>query len=1065
MNPSTLEPLDSLAKERRKHAIGIALATVAAGLPAIAGILALFDTRFTWQPAVRIFLVAALVTTSLVFLLRRLRAASGHDPMEAARTVESAHPGIGQKLRTALDISRRQPDPASPEADDFRKRLLSETGESLRHLPLRSLVPKRAFHVRLGSALAVLAALMVVSLLWGDFRHALKRFACPHLDLTYTRIEWRVLPKSYDESHPPRLEFTVAGRAARPELSVRQPGGDWETAALTNRHDGRTWDVILSGKTSDLEVKVRAGDTRSGVLPIVWRPVPKLIDSHATVSFPDYTGLDEETSPGGDVHCVEGSTAGWSFTFAIAPRRVTWSIGGEEAVELPSGDGGTSYTVSSEVKIGKTHGELAIFDDDGEKSDAWRFEIEGIADRLPEIGILEPAGDLELISTAELPIRIRATDDFGVAEIGLILDAGGERRWVLETVVDERNQRQVSELVSLMLEQIPLEITDNVRIHAYALDHKPRGGPRAVSPLLAIDIRQFKIRWYYNEGGGGMGSAAAAEALMRLDQIIGVQRGVLSDLFSTRESFRGSVPPEVLESAAALSGRESELSENTAELEAFWVEEDEIPADDIALLGTAASQMAEAAGLIETPDLDNGFVSADRALSTLLRLRKEIVRILTNSQSPDSGQEPPAPPLASLAEEARRLAAEERDVADQLPPDAPSGNQLAALLRQQEVALADIGELYARLVDHPERSEGALRLMDESEKAAAMADSLLRSEEPAAASPALAEAERSLLDLAIFLESLDLQRLSDTLRELADNAERASRAEQEEAGAREDGSPQGGSPGQTAENAARAAGLAGEILEELAEKAGGQNSPGDGESERSAAEAALEVLRERTDPAGLAEELGALAERQREGEGDDDGDGLTAGASQRLGEMVREFREAAAALDASRLAELNRAREEAGALREALAEEGREEGEGSGDGEESGEGGKGEPASNDGEGQDPGEGDGRGGGGQEDDVDGAPGRMTELDRFAGTIDNLRDEGGLGRLVTPLRSAPFDRSAIPLVDAADVRLQELIELIPSDPGVFSARGKPPEASRRDIEAYFRDLSDDFGDEDW
>ena len=69
------------------------------------------------------------------------------------------------------------------------------------------------------------------------------------------------------------------------------------------------------------------------------------------------------------------------------------------------------------------------------------------------------------------------------------------------------------------------------------------------------------------------------------------------------------------------------------------------------------------------------------------------------------------------------------------------------------------------------------------------------------------------------------------------------------------------------------------------------------------------------------------------------------------------------------------------------------------------------------------------------------------------------------MVLPLRAAPFDRGTIPLVDAADARLKELIDRIPTDTGLASARGKLPEESRREIEDYFRDLSDDFGGEVW
>ena len=88
-----------------------------------------------------------------------------------------------------------------------------------------------------------------------------------------------------------------------------------------------------------------------------------------------------------------------------------------------------------------------------------------------------------------------------------------------------------------------------------------------------------------------------------------------------------------------------------------------------------------------------------------------------------------------------------------------------------------------------------------------------------------------------------------------------------------------------------------------------------------------------------------------------------------------------------------------------------------------------------------------------------------LGRFADTLERIRDEEGLSRMVMPLRASAFDRSAIPLVEHADQRIQELIDRIPTDPGIVSARGKLPEESRREIEDYFRDLSDDFGGEVW
>ena len=1163
MNPSSpvLAPLASLANARRRHARGIAIAGIIAAMVAVAGVVAALDVWMEWKSPFRSALVAAIATVSLVLLAKRLRLAKRHDSMEAARVIEEAHPEIGQKLRTALEVSAR---PAAKDADGayFTNRLMTETSKELTDAPLSKLVPAKQLWGRRALALAAFAGVALVALMWGDYRHAVKRILQPYRDLTYTTVEWKSLPKGFDERHPPRLEFTVNGRATQPELLVRQNGKDWKPVELTRREDGKTWDVVFTGKTADIEVKVVAGDAKVEEKTIAYRPLPKLLESKAIIAYPEYTGLEPETVAGGDIRTVEGSAATWDFTFNVRPDRITWSIGGETPVELSAKEGAT-YSISSEVKVGKAQGELAIYHADGERLDAWRFEVEGVVDKLPVVEIVEPTKDLELISTAEMPIRIRAKDDFGVAEIGLVLDAAGERRWIVETVIDAKNQRQVNEIAQMMLDQIPLKITDNVRIHAYALDHKPRGGPRAVSPLRSVDIKQFQMRWFYANGEGGgeeeeePDSEAVSDAIMKLDELIGSQRDILSDVFQTKESYRSNLTPEALSKTADQATREQELASETQRTAMDWEQSGELPADDVALLGTAGIQMAEAAGFLEMPELVKGFNTADRALSTLLQLRKELMKIIGKKGKKPDKPEPPPPPLAELAKEARRIAGEEKDVASQISPEAAEGNNIESTRRQQEVALADTGELFAKLVDHPERTDGALRLMDEAEKAVAKADKTLRSDTPTNASPELGVAEQDLLDFAIFLESMDLQKLSDTLRKLADNAEKNAKEQQKadqpapgegkkpgespgegEAQTKAEGKGKGqgqgqgegegqgqgegkGEPkdqataandgkGQAAAKAAQSTDLTNKILEELANKAAAnQAAQEDPEAAKTPASAALEAVKKSTDVAQLAKDLEALAKAQKEEQGQGTAE-QQAALAERLGAMAREFRDTAASLDASLLAELNKAREQAAELKKDLAKQGDGKTPGKGEGDKPGDGkgavaakegagkgqGEGDQPGKEGEGKGPGEGekpgegkgegegqgqgemaskDGKGQGGMGDkpgDKKGSGGNSDKdgpggpaLGRFADTLERIRDEGGVGRMVFPLRAAPFDRSTIPLVEAADQRLKELIDRIPSEGGIASSRGKLPEESRREIEDYFRDLSDDFGGEVW
>ena len=51
--------------------------------------------------------------------------------------------------------------------------------------------------------------------------------------------------------------------------------------------------------------------------------------------------------------------------------------------------------------------------------------------------------------------------------------------------------KQAAEMATAFLEKYPLTLNDSLLVYAYATDRKPRGGARIVSPLAAVDVREF----------------------------------------------------------------------------------------------------------------------------------------------------------------------------------------------------------------------------------------------------------------------------------------------------------------------------------------------------------------------------------------------------------------------------------------------------------------------------------------------------------------------------------------------------------------------------------------------
>ncbi len=1191
MNRTTLPPIDSLARARRNYAAAIAVAlTITTGLLILAA-LAGIDLLWPIGQDVRIILATGgivLFVTWILFPSRQRWQRS--TPHAAARAMEAARPEFGQQFRTALEVAERSA-VASPEEEFFAEHLIAEARAALNRVSWSGLIPRMRLVACLGAGSVVAAALVLSATQWPEFRFALTRFLLPGLPNTYTGLAWTVAPKSFDDRHPPRFELRIERRLAEPVLYVREYGGEWVRTSMTALPDGRTWDIVLTGRTADLEMYAEAGDARTKTLDVKFEPIAKLTATRVHLEYPEYTGLPPADREKGDVSVVEDTHVSWQFTFNVVPKRLEWRIGSETPQELTV-DGATK-SVSVDWTAGASHENavISVLDASGEAIDSWHFIAEGFADALPKVEILEPGQDREATSVSEIPVRIRAKDDFGISEIGLILEAAGEREWVLEKVIPDRRQREVTEIATVSLEKIPLTLRDNVRIYAYALDHKARGGPRAVSALRSIDIRQFKKRWMFMEAGGMLNIPKISKSLAQLGQLISKQRGIVSDTFLLRESTR-SVGAAVTSSARPIAQRESAAAEEADQIHEQWLDAGAVPRDDITLLDTAGMQMNEAAdslGLKAQANLDVGFRTADRALSTLLQLRKALITLLMKAQGAEDGQksEEQMRALADLAREAERLAHEEHDVRGQLAPEVAAGTNIEATRRQQEIVVNDGGELYAALVDHPQSIEGAIRLMGEAEKAYRDADQTLHGSKPTDATSALETAEQRLLDVAKFLRAMELNNVSETLAMLARDAEKDAQATQNPSESKNpspgasgsgkpsaskdskdskdspstdgqektaksdpakdgqsnpDGKPQTAQEKakQSAEQAARDTTLADEILAGLAEKAGQTKQAADSEAPPSDFNQTLgqrlAELREKIGAGKLAEELDKLA-KSPSPDAAEDGKARSDAAG-KLDAMAGNFRDAAKTIDAARSALLALAQAQADQLKKQLGgadpkgenkadgsdgkdgDKGKAKGKGKGDGKQPGKDGAGKNGEGkDGAGEKAGEQPGKGGGdkpgdqrmannsqaeqkngakgggnrpngqakgnasdagadekppgdtkangsggisGNTDKAKEGPGGQA-MGRFAQTLRDIGDNRLHELSIRLLNNGSFSRDAIPTIDEAVERIGELLSALPAANAPIAASGAPPEARRREVEDYFRNLSDDFAGE--
>ncbi|QIF02292.1 hypothetical protein [Roseimicrobium sp. ORNL1] len=1150
-------PLHDLFDQAPVHAIvrrrgfinrTTAVVSGAALLLGVVLLLALRDIEAAWSESLRLCLISVAAASALVLAVWLwLSGRKGNDAHTVVREMEAAHPASGQQLRTAWEVAQR--DAATSPTDEhkhFTNRLLTEAQQQMNSRGWESLAPS-ARMVRGMAVCVFLAALMLITA-WNspEFRTALHRIAMPLGAPTYTTAEWQSPPTHYDDRHPPRVAVLLSGRAAMPELHVRESGStEWQTHPLNALAEGRTYDAVLTGMTGDIELRVTAGDGASPMQVVKYRSIPRLEEAKVAIRFPDYTGQAPEERQGADASVVEGSTLDWSFRFNTPPDRVEWTLASDTSTpeKLPLKHDGPTVQASWKAPLGKYVGVLTIYDHEGATIDSWRYEVVGAVDKLPTVELLEPVKDRQATCVTELPVRIRARDDFGVAEVGLIMEAAGQTLWTLEKVITEKDQRDISELTRAMLETVPLTLRDNVKLYAYALDHKPRGGPRSVSPLRCIDIRDFKK--LEMQAGGEKPPPMEKQQFAKLNQLIRAQRVVVSDCHVLKEDAKNEQAEGIVPRCQETDVKQQDVIAKTNELYAVWDKLPSVPRDDLALLLTAAAQMGDTSRYLARMLTEQAHPASDRALASLLQIRKHLILIHSpfgEEDDVDEEDDSKPKPLEELAKEAERLANEEKSVREQIATgERKATAPLESSRRQQEVAATDGGELFSAIVAHPKKNEQMLKLMAASERFMREADERLHTKEHVTAQQPLADAEHQLRDLADFIRAMVEERLAETLKQMAGKAQSDSKKSGEGKGKGDgqgkgsgegEGSGQGKRAGEKQEEvatnnknedkqkkqaeqqalkeAARNAGLADEILKALAELAAeggkgdsegpGKNGKQEGAGTGGLSAAELAALRARAGTEALSKDLKQLTAgngsgktgdgKQQPAEGGTAGDGTKPGAgtstkpgdgqqpgagapdgkdiAARLDKMAKALNAEAARLNATRLAHLADVREKAKGLRDKAAKEAEaartaEEqrlierllAQGMQPGQTVNINGKKItiPAQ-----AMPGKGSGVG----TENKEGKPGPGTpraDIERFALEAQRLGD-GTISGLANQLATG------VPLVPAFDgiiERLDLLMTALPGSGTVQAAQSRVPEQYRREIEAYFRNLSDDFGNE--
>jgi len=1100
------EKVRAYIAERRSFLASSAIRKALAIVVAAAFLIIAGDVFLGLRDWTRWVALAGLLGTGVVLLSKWWwRPAGALGDAEAVRELERGFPDLGQRLRTTREIEAA---PASNAAERaLASALMAETAHRMKAIDPGKLIPWRQLRAPMAAALLAVAAFAVALAAWPEFRTGAQRLIAPSAGFSFTKIAIAEAPTRFTDRESPRIVARLSGRrAGEATLHTREEGGDWMATKMARVDASGAFDAVLTGRAKSFEFYITAGDGRSELRRMRCYIAPKIEKAFAALELPEYTGLGEKRSEGGDVRAVEGSRA--RVTFQLNHPLTTVAARTADGRDLPITSSGTELVLEQKLARGEVIYQLTGRDADGTDLAPVSYKLVGLEDKIPEVKLVEPAKDLEATSVWEVLARLEAKDDFGVAEVGIILVVGNDMKLLAQRQITERDVRTAGEMGSALLEEFPLTINDNLKLYAYARDHKPRDGARSVSNLRAIDIRQFKTRWRFLTGGEAPMSGSQLQELMNL---VKEQRRVVSDTFVLKENGAPS-DGDLGKVCDGIREREEKLAERALALKAEVEVAGTMARDDLALLDTAAQQMGEAAKHLEGRLSRPAYRQADRALSSLLELRKLIMKILSQNKAACPAceeEQKPAKSMTDLAREAERLAGEERAVREAVAGELPPERELEVTRQKQAVAVTDAGELFAALVTSPEATELALQRMEEAEKEMQTAEEKLRNAVPKEASPGLQSAEEKLLALAEQLRALDEKNLIDTLGKLAEQSAKAKekmeqeKKEREEAAKKQEGAKgdakgaeSGGAkkgeqkPGEADGKNDGSSGSGekpGEGKEQQGEgkeqpgKAGGDQpgkSEGQGKAELAAIEkqtAALDDIlkslaqRKGAGPGG--ERLSELREEAKTGALNPDVRDLrkenqNAKGAERAGDLAGRFGKLAEGLSReqrrmqqSRVENLAKALARTRELQKRSAEAAEEKA-GREGGEKPGtEGGKGDAKS-----EKPFTA-GGGGGAQPQSRAGGAGGYDPNAIYLKDLAQLQDEilgGFIPHLADDLKQGGFDEARL---KAVEERLAKIVDELLRPNATDRRAERIPDEYHRMVEEYFRALSEDFAGEEW
>ena len=216
---------------------------------------------------------------------------------------------------------------------------------------------------------------------------------------------------------------------------------------------------------------------------------PEVGNLRITLYPPHYTGLPAQTSDGGNVEGLRGSTM--RLEAATSKEIIKAKILLDDGKEVPLKIDGRKLQ-GNLVLFQSLRYHMLVEDPLGFRNNPIAYEIRVRPDGFPTVEILAPGEDLEVNGDETLPVEFSARDDFGIQEAALAIRVG-DRQEKLPIKLDGVKRLISRERFNWDVGKLGLREGDEAVYHIEVLDNDTISGPKTgVSRALKLRLKNLK---------------------------------------------------------------------------------------------------------------------------------------------------------------------------------------------------------------------------------------------------------------------------------------------------------------------------------------------------------------------------------------------------------------------------------------------------------------------------------------------------------------------------------------------------------------------------------------------